>query len=374
MVFVRKIIFLIPLFLKKMKIFFRVDASISIGSGHVMRCLALADFLRKQGNTCFFVCREFSGNLIDLIKSLGFFVFSLPNFKFDCPNNFSKLDCEETKNIFSAVDNDNLPDWLIVDHYSLGYSWETGVKSFVEKILAIDDLANRPHNCDVLVDQNLGRTSVDYSKLTPSSSFILAGPKYSLLRSEFYEWREFSLNRRLESTSLNNIFISLGGVDADNVTCCVLSALKNFCLFLPSHLKITVVMGKHAPHVGSVREMAHSMPWDTCVKVGVSNMAELMSYSDIAIGAGGGSAWERCCLGVPSLIVILADNQIAGANALDKNHISESLGAYKEVSTRLPNAIKRLCSHSIRSEVSLRSSELVDGRGCYRIIEAMSGV
>lgn len=357
-----------------MKIFFRVDASISIGSGHVMRCLALADCLKKQGNVCVFICREFVGNLIDLIKIRGFLVFSFSNIKCDSPEVLSSVDGEDMKKLFSEISRYDLPDWLVVDQYELDCVWEEGVTPFFKKILVIDDLANRYHHCDVLVDQNLGRVASDYAELTPASSSVFAGPKFSMLRSEFNEWREFSLNRRLKSSDLSSIFISLGGVDVNDVTGLILKALKDLCSFLPSHLNITVVMGKHAPHVDSVREIAGTMPWNTCVEVGVSNMAQLMSYSDIAIGAGGGSAWERCCLGLPSLVVILADNQIDGANALNRNNISESIGFYNDISMRLPAAIKRLCNQNVRSGIALRSSELVDGLGCNRITDVMSRV
>src|SRR5690606_35975420 len=189
------------------------------------------------------------------------------------------------------------PDWLIVDHYALDARWESQQKDFCGRLAVIDDLASRPHSCDLLLDQNLGRRMQDYSHLVADNCELLIGPDYALLRPEFISARKHSLERR-EKPVLRNLLISMGGVDKDNVTSHVLEALKP-CL-LPNDTRISVVMGANAPWAGLVQQQAAMMPWCTEVVFNVDNMAQRMAESDFAIGAAGSTSWERCCLGLPA--------------------------------------------------------------------------
>jgi len=207
------------------------------------------------------------------------------------------------------------PNWLIVDHYCLDKEWEQKARRNVAKIMVIDDLANREHHCDVLLDQNLNRKSSDYRDLVPKTARLFIGPAYAILRPEFWAYRAKSLERR-KALSIKNLLISLGGSDKDNITEKVLNSLNQ--VKFPEAIKITVILGQASPHKDTIKLLARNMKHKTNVFVGVDNMAAIMAKADLAIGAAGTSAWERCCLGLPTLMLALADNQEGTAIALDK--------------------------------------------------------
>ena len=181
--------------------------------------------------------------------------------------------------------------------------------------MVIDDLADRKHQCNILLDQTFGRKKEDYSVFTSKDCQLLLGSQYALLRPEFAKWRMYSLERR-SKPEFKNLLINMGGIDIDNVTESVLDELK-IC-DLPNNLKINIVMGGLAPHLESVKLKASILPYKTEVKVDVSNMAEIMANSDIAIGAAGATTWERCFLGIPTIQLITAHNQEFIAQQLDK--------------------------------------------------------
>lgn len=302
-----------------MKVVFRTDASIQIGTGHVMRCLTLADALTSKGAACEFICRVHEGNLIEHIRSKGYAVHSLPMHN-DADTDLAHAawlgatqaqDVQACAPILSAIQ----PDWLVVDHYGLDVRWEGSLAKHCAQMMVIDDLADRPHTCQVLLDQTFGRHADDYRPLVPDGCALLCGSNYALLRPEFAELRPYSLQRRV-NPKLRQLLITMGGVDKDNVTGKVLNALR-VCP-LPAECEITVVMGVTAPWLAEVQQQTHIMPWPTRVYIGVTNMAQLMADSDLAIGAAGATSWERCCLGLPSVLVLLAANQISIAAALSK--------------------------------------------------------
>lgn len=314
-----------------MKVVFRVDASLDIGNGHVMRCLTLAEALREKGADCQFVCRAHPGNLLDLIHQRDFDTHILPSQQFTHSASCLRggrvgesklmhaawlgaewtLDAVETKDGIGET----MVDWLIVDHYALDFRWEQQLRSACRRLMVIDDLADRPHDCDLLLDQNLGRVSADYDDLVPHGCTVLVGPLYAILLPEFAALRDYSFARRVNS-QLKHLLITMGGVDKDNATGQVLHALKNCPL--PTDCRISIVMGLHAPWLEQVRDQAAQMPWATDLLVNVREMAKLTANCDVAIGAAGMSAWERCCLGVPTLTMVLAVNQVVGAVALKK--------------------------------------------------------
>lgn len=361
-----------------MHIGFRVDASLQIGSGHVVRCLTLADALRTRGARCTFVCREQDGNLLSLIKQRGHAALSLPviDSVIDVPVDLAHSAWLRTSWNIDAVQTQQALlgqsiDWLVVDHYALDCRWEQDMRGLCNKILVIDDLADRPHDCNLLLDQNLGRTSQDYLGLLIQNSEVLIGPRYALLRPEFEQWRAKSLIRRAKG-EFKHLLITLGGVDNDNVTGKVLNELKKSKL--STELHITVVMGATAPWQAKVQDQAKQMPWPTNVLVGVSNMAELMAKSSLAIGAAGSTAWERCSLGLPTLMVVLAENQTHGANALQNsgaallmksiNDIPKILDTY-QISGSMGESLKKM------SEIA---AGITDGQGTNYIADKMIGV
>lgn len=361
-----------------MNVVFRTDASINIGTGHVMRCLTLADALREQGATCTFICRPHAGHLLDLITQRGHRAVALPATEADVsplkaissPSHAHWLgtdwvtDAADTR---KTLGNESV-DWLVVDHYALDIRWEQAVCSLCRRLMVIDDLADRPHDCDLLLDQNLGRMAEDYRGLAPASATKLIGPLYALLRPEFAQLRTVSLARRAQP-KLKRLLITMGGVDKDNATGQVLDALKA-CL-LPEGLEITVVMGPHAPWLPQVQAQALKMPWATEVLTGVSNMAQLMADSDLAIGAAGGTAWERCCLGLPSLVLVLADNQQAGAIALQSLGAGLAMNGVEEIKNLLQRILERGTMNSLLLDSSYAAKQVTDGLGAIKVTKEM---
>jgi len=304
-----------------MKVIIRVDASLKMGTGHVMRCLTLAQVLKENGGDVEFICRKHEGNLIDKIHSSEFAVHELrlcEEIEFD-----NKLAHSHWLGATQQQDADDCIDilkvektnWLIVDHYALDEQWQKKLKPYYKKIMVIDDLADRKHQCDILLDQNFGRSSKDYEILTLKSTKLLMGPKYALLRPEFEKLRQYSLDRR-KKANFKSLLINMGGTDPDNITEKVIEKLQ--AANLPKNVIITIVMGKTAPHLQSVKRCASELPYYSEVKVDIDNMAEIMANADIAIGASGSTTWERCCLGVPTLQLITAYNQEFIAQKLDK--------------------------------------------------------
>ena len=298
-----------------MKIVVRADASLTMGSGHIMRCLTLADRLKQQGHDISFICRAHDGHLADLIGQKGFAVQLLAK-----SNTADFIKQHAHSEWLGASESDDFaecqpilqalkPDWLIIDHYAIGKNWEQQAKRLLPnlKILAIDDLADRTHDCEILLDQNFGRKNEDYQPLVPSDCQRLLGTRYTLLRDEFASWRTMSLNRRKSVQPPNNILVNLGGVDNDNVTLKILQSLNTFVQQSTQSFNVTVVMGKTAPHIESVQRFAKHASFACAVLVNVTNMAELMANADLAIGAAGSTTWERCCLGLPMVLIVLAD-------------------------------------------------------------------
>jgi UDP-2,4-diacetamido-2,4,6-trideoxy-beta-L-altropyranose hydrolase len=347
---------------------FRVDASLQIGTGHVMRCLVLADIFNEDKTRCIFICRPHVGNLIELINQRGYKVLILPALQND-----SKLidsgtdwlkDARETQEVLSSIDC-ALLDRLFVDHYALDYRWEQLLRANAHRIMVIDDLADRTHDCDLLIDQNLGRNEQDYYSLLKPKTIRLIGPHYALLRPEFSELRPQSLFRRAQNPQLNHLLISMGGVDLDNVTGQVLDAIKSCPL--SQDLRITVVMGAKAPWLGKVQQQAKQMFQLTNVKTNVNNMAKIMADTDLAIGGSGGTAWERCSLGVPSLVIVLSENQRAGALALQKKNAVIIFDRVEDIGNWLMSLADLEYSQSVLKQLSCAASQITDGQGARRV-------
>jgi UDP-2,4-diacetamido-2,4,6-trideoxy-beta-L-altropyranose hydrolase len=354
---------------------FRVDASLEIGTGHVMRSLTLADALREQGVQCRFICREHDGNLIGEIRRQGFIVHALPlavtagEYDETSPHaawlgvNWA-TDAEQTLTVLSGA----IVDWLIVDHYVLDARWEKQLRAACRHVMAIDDLADRRHDCDVLLDQNLNRRAADYAALVSRDCNVLVGPKYALLRPEFAALRNYSLARR-ENSGLEHLLVSMGGVDKHNVTGRVLEALNDCAL--SAACRITVVMGAQAPWIAEVRAQAAGMR-STEVLIDVPNMAELMADSDLAIGAAGTSAWERCCLGLPTLMIVLAANQSAGAQALNKSGAALLLEDREQLAIELQVGTRTLMQPKGLQRMQEACRLVTDGKGVMRAVEIIA--
>ncbi|MCL7751592.1 UDP-2,4-diacetamido-2,4,6-trideoxy-beta-L-altropyranose hydrolase [Guyparkeria hydrothermalis] len=358
-------------------IVFRTDASVQIGTGHVMRCLTLADALRDQGRECHFICREHPGHLIESIRSRGFPVHVLPVSNETREQDVTlgtahamwlgvpwDIDAEQTADVVRRLH----PRWVVVDHYALDARWEALVVPQGSRLMVLDDLADRSHQADVLLDQNLGRQADDYADLVPERCRPLIGPRYALLRPEFARLREDSLRRR-RSPRLKRLLVSMGGMDKDNVTGKVLDALR--AAPLSADLQIDVVMGGNAPWLRQVRDQATAMPWPTRVMADIPDMAQRMVEADLAIGAAGSTSWERCCLGLPAVMVVLAENQRGIAAALAATGACICLDDAGAL-TELPERWSAWAQPGTLRAMSRASASVTDGEGAARVCQQLN--
>jgi len=333
---------------------FRFDASPSLGAGHAFRCLTLASALYKNGwNIHLFVNAE-AHSILDL----GTYACTV----------LDEQDCRtpeyETTNIKATHTQTDL---FILDHYGKDDTYETQFRSWANRILIIDDLANRLHDCDYLLDQTYGRTPTDYKPLVPDHCKILTGSRYALLREEFASNRAVRFNAK-RSESLEKIIVNFGGTDPLNHT---LMALKGIVASqIP--VDVRVIMGKSAPYLEAIRTYVQSQPQDRWeLLINVSDMAQQMVWADLAIGAAGSSSWERCCLGLPALMTILANNQRVIAENLAKAGAVRILETVDELSFAKnlrhlhidPSALTRMSNHA---------RNVCDGLGAQRIVEIVS--
>lgn len=357
-----------------MKVVFRADASLQMGSGHVMRCLTLADALKQYGLECHFICREHSGHLIEQVNGKGHIVHVLPHEpdrKIDCsdPPHAAWLGVTQEQDVQACLPILQVlrAEWLIVDHYSLDIRWEESLRPYCGRLMVIDDLADRVHQCDLLLDQNLGRTADDYVGRVPEHCVVLLGPLYALLRPEFSALRDYSLARRRQNQKINRLLITMGGVDLIDASGLVLDALAD--CDLPEHCQITVVMGASAPWLRQVRDKAAKLPWNTHIVVDAANMAQLMAETDLCLGAAGSTSWERCTLGLPCVLLCLADNQKMVIEALSKEGcaIALEVSTLRTMGSRLLDSVLKQAWRAA-PHLAERAASVTDGAGCKRVV------
>jgi UDP-2,4-diacetamido-2,4,6-trideoxy-beta-L-altropyranose hydrolase len=362
-----------------MLIYFRVDASLLIGTGHVMRCLSLAEQLREEGNEVGFICRELQGNLINYIKSKGYVVHILLNLtetqslQSAYRSSYEEwlgvpwlTDAEQT--IAQLKQQKKQIDWLIIDHYALDGDYEKTIQPFVRKILVIDDLANRKHACSILLDHNyFDPLTSRYEDLVDSQCQLILGPNYALLRKEFQIKQPAA---RVRDGRIRNVLVSFGGVDLTGETMKTLQAIWPFA---QQGLNVNVLLGKMNPHSKEIMEFCRTMP--RCSAYGhVENMRALMEKADLAIGAGGTSTWERCSLGLPSLVITTAENQEGITDHISRTGAIGYLGRSNEVTSwMIHERVKQMMTHPEQCrEMSVHAAQLVDGLGVQRISKELS--
>ncbi|HEY9766310.1 MAG TPA: UDP-2,4-diacetamido-2,4,6-trideoxy-beta-L-altropyranose hydrolase [Chroococcales cyanobacterium] len=340
-----------------MRAVFRVDSSISIGQGHFVRCLTLANELRRLGGEVSFITARSEGSISFLAERRGFRVCYLPG-----------RDLEEDALQASEFLRQGAIDWLVVDHYGLDQAWEVAQRPFCRHLMVIDDLANRPHACDLLLDQNLvDEAAVRYDRWVPKDCLRLLGPPYALLRPEFRRERE-SLGQR--TGRLRRVLIFYGGGDPSNET---EKAIRAFSRLPDRELEAAVVVGAFHPKREALQRLCRE---DQRLRLHcqTSDMAGLMARADLSLGAGGSATWERCCLGLPALVSIVADNQAALTEAVAKQGAILNLGGCEALSSEeIERAISRL-SPSDLAEMSARGMALVDGSGVERVVSAMASL
>ena len=356
------------------RIVIRADASIQMGSGHVMRCLALADELKKNGVETTFVSREHPGHLCELIESAGHPLLRLPAPTSSSSGNPAHAQWlgvsqeDDARQTLAVLTDMSGCDWLVVDHYALDASWETAMRPRAKNIMAIDDLADRKHDCDLLLDQNYyDDMDTRYDELVPPDCVKLLGPKFALLRPEFSEARK---NSRQRDGSVRRIFIFFGGSDPPNETGKALEAIK---FIGRPNIAVDVVVGAANPNQENITNLCAALP-EARLYCQVNNIAELMAQADIAIGAGGGAVWERCCVGLPAIVISIAENQRAGSEAVARSGRTLYLGEYQAVSVELlQSALELVCSSPyLLTNMSESGMGLVDGNGVERVVRQLA--
>jgi UDP-2,4-diacetamido-2,4,6-trideoxy-beta-L-altropyranose hydrolase len=354
------------------KIAFRVDSSFAIGSGHLKRCRTLAKELARRGSEVLFVSREHSGNLNELTRRDGFPVAKLPKPESSKPMKGDiyaqwlgvpeQTDVEQTIGVLGEF----RPDWVVVDHYGLTAEWERRVRNAVAKVLAIDDIA-RQHDADILLDQNYADDHVSrYRGKLHDSCLTLFGPSYALLDEEY---RVVAPLHSSAEGPAKRVVVSFGGGDLWNLTPTVIAALTSPLL---SHLFIDVVIGGTNPNSEAVKLAAARRP-NTRVISSRDSLLELLLTADLAIGAGGASMWERCCLGLPSIVVCVAENQRPACEAMHRAKAIRYIGDAAGINSAMLEAavIAALADiDALRKEAS-QSRAMVDGRGVLRVAEAL---
>lgn len=344
------------------RIAFRVDSSSILGSGHVMRCLTLAHELKKE-HEIIFICATHKNNLNQEIKKNGFPVYTIPVIDITENNNDSfkyyewEIDALYTTNVIKNLEFKL--DILITDHYMLDCMWETELYNIVSKIVVIDDLANRKHMCDLLIDQNLSLNIENkYNGLVKTNTKLLLGQKYVLLRDEFLE------NKNSELNSIETLFIYFGASDLNNETYKVLKAYEqgNY------KFKLNVLIGYANNNKQKLQQRFSNLANINWISQDSNvSISKIMLESDISIGAGGSTTWERCCIGLPSVVVAVAENQLQPMYELKREGVIylleyPSIKDYKDIFDEITNS-----SLIFWRDIQKRGKEIFDGLGKQRI-------
>lgn len=352
----------------KRTVVFRVDASVEMGLGHVMRCNSLANQLEKHGWNILFLCKNHIGHQAEMIKSNGHHVVLLNankkykvNYCHDYDAWLGSSPLEDAELTIANIQHIKV-ELLIVDHYSLDAIWHKKLRPYVQKIMVIDDLANRKYDCDILVDQTFNRIKNDYNSLVNEHTFLCVGSKYALLREQFQLNPEKVLSHRLNRTSLNKILIMLGGSDSNNYTKTLLDSLLKI-----KGIHLTIILGKNYSYLRALEIYVEKF---TNVKLhyNVTDMTTIMLQHDICIGAAGSSNWERCVCGLPSILVLLAANQkkiVTEMVAFGAAQLLSDVGSPSEIQIKLDNWRNEL---EFYYECVKKNLEICDGQGTNRVV------
>jgi UDP-2,4-diacetamido-2,4,6-trideoxy-beta-L-altropyranose hydrolase len=361
------------------RIAIRVDASRAMSLGHLTRCLALADAAKGEGVEVAFLGAPSTAEWRNTIEARGHVLKVLsPTPGAPWPDESDtrgvpahadwlpwgwRVDADAALAVLAGM---NGVDWLIVDHYGLDARWERHVRAGAAKIMVVDDLADRPHDCDLLLDQNAQDETKDrYAALVPAGTRRLIGPRYALLRPQFAAARD----RRRRDGRVRRVLVFMSAADAEGASLLALDALS---IGRPASLPVDVVIGRACPHLPAIETRAAARG-RTVVHVDVDDMAALCLGADLAIGAGGVAALERCCLGLPSLTLSIAVNQQAGLSALQAAGAVRHLGPIKAwTAAALSREIAALTDdHRALSSLSEKAAALVDGAGAERCLAAL---
>jgi UDP-2,4-diacetamido-2,4,6-trideoxy-beta-L-altropyranose hydrolase len=345
-----------------MSIAFRADASDTIGNGHIMRCITLADQLTEQGEDCIFICRTVTDPAHDAIRKAGHRLHMLPaaTSQNDRPmphhawlSSSWQEDAAQTQTAIASA------EWVVVDHYGIDASWEAGLRIRGTKVAVIDDLADRPHDCDLILDQNLHTDPhAHYEKLIPQHAQKLFGPRFVLLRPEFER------ERQKPKPKSENILVAFSGADPLHLTKLAVQVLQG-------HRAVTVVVNRQNVDFTEIQKACEANHWH--FHVDANNLAALMQRATIGIGAGGGMLWERAAVGLPSIAIIVAENQRQQVASAQAANLVLGLQGEGLDAQELHAAIERMKSDdALRAAMSNACLRLVDGKGRKRVAERLS--
>lgn len=342
---------------------FRVDASREIGTGHLMRCFNLGETFQQNGSEVHFICRDLGFPLAELFQNRNFKLHLLAQPGSNRPFEKENYDADETIEYLKSLPTKC--EWLIVDHYNIEASWEALLRPYCQRLLVIDDLANRHHHCNILLDQNYYENGAKrYEQWVNKDCIQLLGPNYILLQDKF---KRSMIDARIRQ-SVSAILINFGGIDLPNETLKALHA----ALQSSKEVAIHVVVGTSCPHKSEIEALCAQ--FSQChYYCQTSKLDELVSQADLAIGAGGVSLWERIALGLPSIVTSIADNQRQILEDVSNTQCIHYLGSASQVSIETYlEAIRQYMNNPESLEaMSERCMDWIDGQGCERVLIEM---
>lgn len=354
-----------------MNICFRVDSSTEIGSGHVMRCLTLADEFKKNGDNVVFISRLHEGNLCNYINEKGYEVLALEAANQDgevvgvVNHNHAKwlgvtqeVDLRDSKEMI--INSKRKFDWIVIDHYAIDKAWEQPMRDLIPNVMVIDDIADRGHDCDILLDQNFYQNAdTRYSDLVPKQCHLLLGPKYALLRNEFIRYHSMVIEQKNTYSAL----VFYGGSDPTNETIKAMNVINKHYPELHLH----VVVGPSNPNKDFIKEQCKSEKFT--FHYNINYMAKLMHEVDFAICAGGSTTWERYCVGTPAIVTAVAYNQVELCENIQKLDIDSYIGISEVVTEQtIEDEVKSFIMNDFTLK-GIKGKEVVDGKGKKRVLD-----
>jgi UDP-2,4-diacetamido-2,4,6-trideoxy-beta-L-altropyranose hydrolase len=338
------------------KIIFRADASSRMGTGHIMRCLSLAEHLQKAGGKAVFVMSETLPSLNTRLESKGVDFLEIDVI----PGGFE--DAGQTAQIVKDLS----ASWIVLDGYHFNSLYQKKIKDSGLRLLVVDDIGSVDYYfADIVLNQNLYADKSMYANKESYTSLLL-GTCYVLLRPEFSKWSKW---RRTFAKDNSNILVTLGGSDEKNFTGKVIEAIQEIN---SGKLDVVVIVPNNS-HYEELESSIKKSKIHIQFKKNVENMSDLMAWADIAVSASGTSSWELAFMGLPTLCVAIADNQCQVVEALSKVGVSVNLGWYESVtSSKMAEEISELLFDvDRRTAMSKRGRNLVDGRGAERVLFEM---
>jgi UDP-2,4-diacetamido-2,4,6-trideoxy-beta-L-altropyranose hydrolase len=336
----------------------RADASIAIATGHVMRCLALAQAWQDAGGNVVFAMAESTPAIEARLRLEGMEIVQVHA----SPNSI-----EDVRTV-SALANDRQATWVIVDGYRFDSEYQRNLKDAGLKLLFIDDLGQCKHySADILLNQNVHASESLYASCEAYTRLLL-GPSFAMLRRDFIPWGKW--HRKITPNG-RKVLVTMGGSDPDNVTAVVLDALREVSI---DGIEVVAVLGGSNPHIDFLERFTSKSPPVRFLR-DAANMPELMAWADIGVSAAGSTCAEMCLLGLPAILIDLAENQTPVAQELDRKQAAIHLGSSKKVSSaEIARKVQSLLlSTEHRVSLSERSRELADGGGAQRVMAAILG-